>query len=438
MPHKPRHVNAVTRRLQSRLHQKAIAAVAREEAAGEACDRLAKDFGTRLIALLPVEEGRHFAYHRFIELARQFWPAVSHEIHDRLRSMQAWSHDTTVRLILECVPPHWFRHLVPRLPLPHRPVTEAIGTTTAAPAGDDDDQTPINAPSPGPIQGRLPDEEWQQIVRDVLFPPKSAQAIASMIYAPAADGTGWPERLAKWSRQFADPDKLAHTITVGLSQGEALPGLAKMIRHEYQVAGSTARRVARSEAHRVNLISQRDSFAGLGDLMTGQMYQAQLDFNTRPWHAIHHGQVFENGEPLPETLDEPNCRCSTIPVLSEPESLATNEPLAAEFANAAEQEIPDPSAYSEWFSRASEPEKRLAVGGVKYRTVRDLVNREPEWTDFLDHESGQLLSLKQIKDESPAERHERKALVDRLIAKRAADYKSVRNVGFLMQRHYGG
>ena len=37
------------------------------------------------------------------------------------------------------------------------------------------------------------------------------------------------------------------------------------------------------------------------------MYQAQLDVNTRPWHAIHHGEIFKVGEPWPETLDEPNC-----------------------------------------------------------------------------------------------------------------------------------
>ena len=119
-----------------------------------------------------------------------------------------------------------------------------------------------------PIAG---DEEYQAAVRELLFPPLDLNTITRIIYAPT-DGVGWPERLAKWSTKFANPDALASQIATGLSQGQDLRELSKSVKDSFGVAGSTAKRVARSESHRVNLMAHDEASKGLGELATGSMY----------------------------------------------------------------------------------------------------------------------------------------------------------------------
>ena len=53
--------------------------------------------------------------------------------------------------------------------------------------------------------------------------------------------------------------------------------LSKSVKDSFGVAGSSAKRVARSESHRVNLVAHDEASKGLGELKTGRMYQAQFD-----------------------------------------------------------------------------------------------------------------------------------------------------------------
>jgi SPP1 gp7 family putative phage head morphogenesis protein len=442
MPTKPRKLDPVSNRLRARLHQKSIDAIDYQEAAAEACKRVAARYARRVINALPFDDiGHTLTLHRIQAIAKGFWPDVARMIYDRLLAMHKWSAAETKDILLDVVPPHWWRKVVPQLSrLKEATVNPQAGfgfppivppAAVSAPAPDDPDD---ENKQPEPVIPRMSDDEWQEIASQVLFPPPSEQTLRDIIYGPGVGGEApnWPARLGRWSKQYADPDKLANMIASEMSQGADLKSLAKTIKDEYQGASSAAARVARSEAHRVNLVTQQRSFNSLGDLQTGQMYQATLDMNVRPWHAIHHGQVFHEGEPLPDTLDEPNCRCWLTPVLGEPEELDTDPELASDFANAADEEIPDPSAYDQWFSQASEQERRLAVGGNRYRAVSNMLNREPEWTDFLSGDDGNLASVAKLQAESEAERAARKASVDTLIQTRAKAYKQIRNVGFLL------
>jgi SPP1 gp7 family putative phage head morphogenesis protein len=417
MPTKPHKLDPVSNRLRAKLHQKSIDAIDYQEAAAEACKRVAARYAKRVINALPFDDiGHTLTLHRIKAIAKGFWPEVARTIYNRLLAMHKWSAAETKDILLDVVPPHWWRKVVPQLPR----LKEA---------------TPDEEPDkkPEPVIPVMSDDEWQEIASQVLFPPPSEQALRDIIFSQGARGqqsVPWPARLERMSKQFADPDQVANTIATGLSQGQDLKSLAKNIKDTYQVASSSAARVARTEAHRVNLATQDRSFMSLGELQTGQMYQATLDMNVRPWHAIHHGQVFAEGEPLPDTLDEFNCRCLMVPVLGSPEEIETDPELAADFANAADEEIPDPSVYSDWFSQASEQERRLAVGGNRYRAVSNMLDREPQWTDFLSGDSGNLASVAQLQAETAAQREARKASVDALIQTRAKAYRQVRNVGF--------
>ena len=92
-----------------------------------------------------------------------------------------------------------------------------------------------------------------------------------------------------------------------------------------------------------------------------------------------------------------------LDVMGPPEEIDMDTNVKAEFANAAKEEIPDPGAYAGWWQCASEQDRRLAVGTRRYEAVRNIAKfakRQPEWTDFLQGESGQLLSPAQLSAES--------------------------------------
>ena len=94
-----------------------------------------------------------------------------------------------------------------------------------------------------------------------------------------------------------------------------------------------------------------------------------------------------------------------LDVLAPPEEIDMDTNVKAEFANAAKEEIPDPGAYAGWWQRASEQDRRLAVGTRRYEAVRNIAKfakRQPEWTDFLQGKSGQLLSPAKLSAESSA------------------------------------
>jgi SPP1 gp7 family putative phage head morphogenesis protein len=671
MPHKPAKLDPVSDRLRARLHQKAIDAVAREQAAADACDRIAASYARKVMAALPTDEGHTLNWHRIREICKPFWHEMALEIDRQLRVMLDWSHKYTTGILLDTVPQRWFRGIVPWLPVseglqeggvgsgvrghttahdsgtahvatlpidtdhsteqgikaaaekwyqsldgdhqlkvetwtggdhvrvrrgevngkPDREWDEALasapkynGTVYRAVSVSPDDlkgwngdksELTINASSsasrdpthsgkflgrgngtllkintrngrsieapsiseginderevilprashyrvvkidrdvtihsqgksfrapyvveleekepakesrivqPGLTEQKAgesrfietepdtfitvaplreatvddpdtddPDEnktaepvslitgdEWADITARVLFPPPSEQTVSSIIYGTGVTGgPNWPQRLANWSKQQIDPDQLASTLATGLSQGKNLKELSADVKDQFQTAGSTAKRIARSEAHRVNLTTQDNSFKGIGPLMTGRMYQCQLDFNTRPTHAIYHGQVFALDEPLPGTLSEPNCRCHLSPVLSSPESIENDPNIAAQFANAAGRDIPDPSAYDQWFDQADEQQKRLAVGAVKYRLMKERLGTEPQWSDFLHPETGAILSKAELAAETTAQRLERTAAASGLIRQRGEAFKQVKNVGFLLQRAAG-
>lgn len=93
--------------------------------------------------------------------------------------------------------------------------------------------------------------------------------------------------------------------------------------------------------------------------------------------------------------------------------------------------MPDPVAYSDWFAQADEKRRRTAVGSRRYAAVKDLVGDNPDWSHFLDPESGQLLSLDRIKSEGLPARLDRVNRVQTLMAQRAHLIRQVQTFGFL-------
>jgi hypothetical protein len=162
-----------------------------------------------------------------------------------------------------------------------------------------------------------------------------------------------------------------------------------------------------------------------GDLIAAQEIIAILDERTRDHHAARNGKRYErqqngsfvaaDGEELPDLPDEPNCRCFASPILAGADELLADAPeLGADFANAAAEVIPDPSAYSVWFDDASPSQRAAAVGVGPYRAAQGVLDVEPDWENFIGAD-GKLMTAKAIKGESVADRERRLAGVRKTI-----------------------
>src|SRR5271165_2967652 len=94
------------------------------------------------------------------------------------------------------------------------------------------------------------------------------------------------------------------------------------------------------------------------------------------------------------------------------------------FTQAAGRVVPNPAVYSEWFAAAPENRQRTAVGTRRYSLVQDLVGT-PAWEHFVSPETGGLLTVPELRGESPEARTERVAKVRAISARRREQLRQV-------------
>jgi hypothetical protein len=107
-----------------------------------------------------------------------------------------------------------------------------------------------------------------------------------------------------------------------------------------------------------------------------------------------------------------------------------DQPRIDVFTNAAHKIIPDPLAYRDWFAHADEKRRRIAVGTRRYSTVAAKVNGQPEWEDFLDPATGDLLPLEHLKNETHEDRQERLDQVFDMLMRQRRELARVGVYGF--------
>lgn len=206
-------------------------------------------------------------------------------------------------------------------------------------------------------------------------------------------------------------------------------------------------RIARTNGVRISGDARMAAWEKLGPLVVGYQLRATLDAASRPWHAARNGQIYyKNPGPgqlgldeMPRPPHEPqaapwggkiawNCRCMLSVVFAPPPAL-TGDRLQP-FTNNAGKVIPDPDSYSQWFARADERRRRLAVGSRRYETVVRLGGgKQPTWSDFLDGD-GELVPLATLRQETPDEREERRTSVQKMLLRRREDFRRLSTFGF--------
>lgn len=305
-----------------------------------------------------------------------------------------------------------------------------------------------------PVAGTLSDEKKRKIFADLLFPPLSLDRVAEIVRGRSGS-LDWVSRLSAATR-LAAPEQLAGIITRSYSQGKTQQQIAKDLLPAVQNVQTTARRIARTEGMRIAHDTQMEMYDQLGDLVIGYQVHAQLDQNTRPWHAARSGTIYYNepkkGQKGPAQMPHPpiepedprerpagaprtawNCRCYTSPVLRPPEYAKTHPEKLNVFSNSAGKLVPDPATYSAWFNQADERRRRLAVGTRRYSAVREVLEEEPTWAHFLDPRDGDLMPLEALRNESASDRAARVQIVMKQLAQQAGDIRQTATFGFVSQ-----
>jgi SPP1 gp7 family putative phage head morphogenesis protein len=416
--------DVINQRLAARLEQLAIERILRAETVA---DRIGQTIDYTLIrATYPDQSAADIAHQLDVLPA-----ALVDQMDDMMTRLASWTHTETVRIIADVMPRKWLRSIQPtavlvgehtssigirgsrRTDWPFADIWPGLtgdGRRLFVREGDDSDQ---DAPV---IRRRMTDAEWAEWVGQQIFPPLSHDEVSGIVHADV-NGITWQQRIEGLSNRI-NPVQAAAVIVDGYAQGlDADTIVDQLLPHITGRVKADARRIARTECLRVSNAVQLATFSKSQHLLSGIQIMTRLDERTRHAHAVRHGATYYYDQTsalsvarMPVLPDAPNCRCYYVPILKPPEQIETDAALVAEFRDQQGKLIPDPAEYSQWYLRADEGKRKMAVGAGRYNVLKSKFQREPAWSDFLDG-TGNLVSIDTLRKETEQQYHKRKRSV---------------------------
>lgn len=189
----------------------------------------------------------------------------------------------------------------------------------------------------------------------------------------------------RMEKDLVNKKSIQTAIIDGFSKGKAPRQIARDIR---PLVGDvvTAKRVARTESHRISQRMVEKSFNDMaGPLISGYKYVATLDARTRNHHAERDGKVFSVKQKRPVLPDGYNCRCTYAPVaVHKPTSKFAA--LNIDYTKSERASIDGPvskhTRYPQWFNRQSAATKKSIIGVGNYDKLRSKSNNGVNWQDF--------------------------------------------------------
>lgn len=381
--------------------------LARANSAGDDCDRIVARIWSDLLTAVKAKDFRRVA-----DLWRASHARITSELYVSFKGLAVWGYDSAADVVRQTLP----KSYAAALPQVTR---EAAGDESAVP--------------------------WKMFLQ-FLFPPPSKQFIDDVVLG-SQEGIHWTDRIATLSR-LASPETIAAVVSQAYAGGASPPEIAKKLLPVLDNVRSSARRVARTEGLRIAHRAQMACHEQLGDLIAGYQVNSAFGPTARHSHSLRSGTIYwKNPKPGQLGFDvmphppvdrgaphddgppgvKPWCRCWLAPVLRQPSDFSESQRTV--FETQAKEVIPDPLTYSDWFAGASPQWREQAVGVRRYRTLASEIEN-PRWEYFVD-EQGKLLTVDQLKDETPQERTHRVLKVQRLLSEHARDRKQVAAFGFL-------
>ncbi len=291
------------------------------------------------------------------------------------------------------------------------------------------------------------DEPPDQDIWSLLFPAFTPEQVDRVVFSG-----NWRDRITAGTK-LGDPGELARIISAGLTFGKTHQEIARDLKPHVQGVVASARRVARTECMRVAQDVQMQAHKQLGGLIIGWQVLATLDQHSRPWHAHRNGQVYYlNPKPgqkgmkqRPTPPDEPmdpaerppgtsrtawNCRCTLLPVLSDPSEEVLPQSARKVLSDNASSVVPDTLTMGQWFSRAPLRDQKTLVGVKRYNELKAQLGERPSWAHFIDA-SGQLLPLDRLSNETARQRTVRVETVRKQLAQRKTAQAQLVTFGFI-------
>lgn len=464
-----------------------VEAVLQADRAANAVDRSIGATWQSFLALLKQAKGQPHLLGIVREKSHRIFaglvPSTKETLGRHFGNMALWGHRTARQNLIKTLPTSWLAAMVLRRAKSGsvlRPTSEHLGQLELSKVRGSVDYPPpwrhtrllLEGDRPGiiqlaldalsnlyaldfasdlrePARDELSEDDAKALFARILFPPPSEQKVKSILDT-VLGGTTWYQALDQNARaaEFG-PDNVAATIAQHFAAGESQREIAKAVLPYVDGVRYRARRTARTFGLAILNASQDAAHEAIADITVGQQVHASLDQWTRTSsdpdknHRMRNGTIYHvhpgAGQKGMDKAPNPpaeydgelawNCRCYISPVLSPPPGLTAKKMKV--FTNAKNKAIPDPAVYAQWFAKASEKARRLAVGSKRYDAAKDAIGRNPHYHELVDHRTGDLLSVRSIRNETSAKRVERVAKVNALINHRKELLRQVATFGFV-------
>lgn len=450
-----RGIHALNSHLAARLGTRQVEAVVQADAAAVGLDRAIGSLWQELLAVLRGPRDWATAYSSTLRILHRLTPTIQARLGKQLLRLADRGYSSSADVLASTLPLDYLRAAAPIPTMEGKHAPARLRDTCQLSLGghdarrhlrharkgvwlieDDDD------PGPEPAEPGRTSDQWRELFRQLLFPPPALEIVNRIVFGTSTAGQTWQARIQGLSR-LAPAEVLANIVAGGMSQGLSQREIAKQLLPQVDNVRASARRVARTEGLRVMHAMQQQAHDQVDNIIAGYKMEATLDQNTRPTHRARHGSVWmknsgenkqealglENGADFPP--DAPNCRCALVPIMTPPAHIVNDPAKLAVFTTNAKKVVPDPQHWSEWFQKADDRRRRIAVGVRRLRAAEQIVGKDNLTYAHLVNEKGHLLSIKHLESESPEARAERVAKVQTLFQHRAELIRQTSTFGFL-------
>jgi SPP1 gp7 family putative phage head morphogenesis protein len=412
-------IPSVNRIIRALLEQLNVERVINADALANSLNETTREFISRIINKALSSKERFFKITEIGDVLKALPAAWATAVGTRMEKLASWASEQSAMIFTREVPRSWMAAKI-------REQQASSGTK----------ETPLDKIH------EMPKDEYERLVRRYVLPVRNKSDIEQTVYRPAIivknDGSrevfAWQDRILDLSKKV-DPTRVAAKIVDAHAEGASVQELSKMLVDETAGIGASARRIARTESMRQMNDETMKRYDELGDMCAGVMYLATLDERVRPEHAILHGRIWWKNGRKPDIKEMPvppiaaNCRCNSTSVLTAPVEALNDPTYLAELRAATANSGPDITTQENWWRQTDEARKRLSVGSKRYDVVKSLLNREPQWSDFVNPDGG-FLKIPQLQSETPEQRDRRRMAIQMTIADQGNAFRDVSKFGF--------
>lgn len=205
-----------------------------------------------------------------------------------------------------------------------------------------------------------------------------------MLRAIVADRPFEGSVLSKWVSKLeaSAEERFVSQISIGVSQGEGIPQIARRVRDGINASVSEAQTIVRTAVNHVSAQARNDTYAENSDLVKGVRWVATLDTRTSKICRALDGKTFDLDKG-PRPPAHFNCRSTTVPVLKTLKELGVEaKDLPPSTRASMGGQVEENIDYQTWLSRQSPDVQDEALGVKNAKLFREGKYKNPSYEDI--------------------------------------------------------